>query len=260
MSRSWLMDATHEENERERERTMSCNATNLHMERVVCWPVGTGVRDCPASLAWAHEAWALPGGGLGHWDRFSCRAPALGSVGSGGRWLAGRRWPYGGQVGTLAVTTACTCSRTKLVPGLAPPLCQTSFLTLLLVSSNITYRICINPSALLISSEEEHKHSKKPLFFLPSSFSPPFLFLGLSLHLNPVTFFSFPSDRIWPRCSVDLTKPVTHELFFFPSPYPFICSDFFPQAHNSPVIIIQRLISGSISIHLQPFFRLIIIQ
>lgn len=37
---------------------------NLHMERVVCWPVGAGVRDCPASLAWAHEAWALPGGGL----------------------------------------------------------------------------------------------------------------------------------------------------------------------------------------------------
>lgn len=41
---------------------MSCDAMSLHMERMVCWPVGTRVQDCPAGLAWAHEAWALSRG------------------------------------------------------------------------------------------------------------------------------------------------------------------------------------------------------
>lgn len=196
MSRSWLTDATHE---KKGERTMSCDDTSLHMERMVCWPVGTRVQDCPAGLAWAHEAWALPGGGLGHWDRFRRRAPALGSVGSGGRWLAGRRRPYGGQVGTLAAATACTCSRSKLMPGVAPPLSQTSFLTQLFfphhpLHSLLTHQHCSQP----IGRNANTARSLLSFFF--------FLFLGLSHVLNCVRFSYFSSDLNWPCCIFDVTK------------------------------------------------------
>lgn len=155
------------------------------------WSVGwLALRSRTAPPAWRGLVkpghWA--GGGLGHWDRFRCRAPALGSVGSGGRWLAGRRRPYGGQVGTLAAATACTCSRSEPVPGLAPPLCQTSFLTPLFFPSPPA--LFIDPSALLTASGEERKHSKTPLFLFSSS--PPFPFFWVSHpFLNPTAFPSF---------------------------------------------------------------------
>lgn len=146
------------------------------------WSVGRlalGSRTAPPAWRGLTKPGHWAGGGLGHWDRFRCRAPALGSVGSGGRWLAGRRRPYGGQVGTLAAARACTCSRSTLMPGLDPPLCQTSFLTPLFFFPHHPPAFFIDPPALLtaIASGEEHKHSKKPfsfflfpLFLLSSSF------------------------------------------------------------------------------------------
>lgn len=56
-------------------------------------------------------------------DRFGGgrEVPALSSVGSGGRWLAGTEQAYGGQVGTLTGAVACTCSRARLRSGPSSP-------------------------------------------------------------------------------------------------------------------------------------------
>lgn len=151
------------------------------------------------------------GGGLGHWDRFTCRAPALGSVGSGGRWLAGRRRPYGGQVGTLAAATACTCSRSKLAPGVAPPLCQTSFLTPLFFPSPPCVLYWPTSIAHRQWGGTQTQQGASLLLSFPS-FSPPFLFLGLTLLLNPSAFSYFSSDQDWPCCTVGVTKRVTQLL------------------------------------------------
>lgn len=180
MSRSWLMDTTHEERERERWVAM------LRASIWRGWSVGRlapGSRTAPPAWHGLMKPGHWAGGGLGHWDRFRCRAPALGSVGSGGRWLAGRRRPYGGQVGTLAAATACTCSRSKPAPGVAPPLCQTSFLSPLIFSHQPPM-FYIDPSALLTATGGADTNTARR----PSAFFSPLLFL------TPSSFWVFHSS------------------------------------------------------------------
>lgn len=222
---------------KERDRMTSCDATRLHM-------VGRlALRSRTAPPAWhglrKPGHWA--GGGLGHWDRFRCRAPALGSVGSGGRWLAGRRRPYGGQVGTLAAATACTCSRSDPAPGVAPPLAQTSFLTSFLTLTSLFFPSppCVlywptsiahsqwggtqtqQEASLLLSFPSPPPRSS---FWVSHSFvtpwySPLFLFFPLRSGLAMLHFWYIKAggsvtELAWAEKTVFLSQP----------PHQFICS------------------------------------
>lgn len=211
---------------------MSCDAMSLHMERMVCWPVGTGVQDCPAGLAWAHEAWALSRG----------RPRVLGQIqmqsassGLSGKWreMAGRPataiWRAGWHFGN-GCSMHLRQKQTRARRGSAP-LPDLIFNTTFFFFPPSPPAFFIDPLALLSASGEERKHSKKPLFgFL----SPPFLpcssfWVSHSHPLNLAAFFSFSSDQGQPCCTFNLTKHSTQLLSFR--------SLLFFYSHNSPDII-----------------------